>query len=85
MRFGLPIVGCNFGHISKFIEKHNCGLTVDPANPSEIARAVIKLLNNRALYDKMSRNGMEAVDRNYTWDIMEKKLVGLYKKLSTRQ
>ena len=81
MNFGLPIVGSNFGHIAKIINKHHCGITVDPDDPESIANAFNTLLTNRELLDRLSSNGIKAARKYYRWDKMEEKLVSIYRKL----
>lgn len=78
MNFGLPIVGSNFGHIHDIIQKHQCGLSVDPEKPDEIAQAMIQLLTDNELYEKLSSNGKQAVKENYRWTRMGKKLIEVY-------
>ena len=81
MNFGLPIVGSNFGHIKKIIQRHQCGIEVDPEDPEEIAGELLNLLSDEAKYSRMSRNGTRAAMDNYRWDIMEKKLINIYQTL----
>jgi glycosyltransferase involved in cell wall biosynthesis len=81
MNFGLPIIGSNFGHINNYIENDNAGISVNPENPLEIADAFTKLLTDKDLYQQCSMNGVKAVDDKYNWELMEKKLLGIYGKL----
>ena len=85
MNFGLPIVGSNFGHINNIIEKHNCGISVDPENPEEIADALVDLLNDSREYQQMSENGKAAVLEYYRWELMEEKLKHIYSDLLIKQ
>jgi glycosyltransferase involved in cell wall biosynthesis len=77
MNFGLPIIGSNFGHISRYIKDYNAGLTVNPESETEIAQAMTDLLNNRNMYEEMSQNGLEA-SKKFQWKFMEEKLLGIY-------
>jgi glycosyltransferase involved in cell wall biosynthesis len=80
MAFGLPIIGSNFGHIKKYIEKENCGITVDPDNPENIANAMIELLTNEKKYEIYSKNGRRATLAKYKWDIEFNRLLDFYTK-----
>lgn len=82
MNYGLPILGSNFGHIAGIMEKHGCGLAVDPANPEAIARGLLELLSDEKAYASMSNNGRIAVEDHYRWDRMEEKLLELYRDLT---
>ncbi|MEZ5082819.1 MAG: glycosyltransferase family 4 protein [Bacteroidales bacterium] len=81
MNFGLPIIGSNFGHINKIIQKHNCGVSVDPEKPKEIAGALVDLLDDSLKYKQMSENGKSAVKQFYRWALMEEKLKKVYSDL----
>ncbi|GAB4310931.1 MAG: glycosyltransferase family 4 protein [Bacteroidales bacterium] len=81
MQFGLPVVGSNFGHIHRLITKHNCGLTVDPENPEEIAKALIKILSEPEQSLQFSENGRAAVQKYFSWSQMEEPLLKLYRNL----
>jgi len=81
MAMGLPIVGSNFGHINDYILKDKVGITVNPTNPEKIAEAVKELLQNEELYNEFKTNGINAVEKKYTWSIMENKLFSIYDKL----
>ncbi len=81
MNMGLPIVGSNFGHISEIIQKHHCGIVVDPESPDEIAAALVKLLSEDEVYRQLSQNGRQAAEKHFKWELMEKKLTGIYQKL----
>jgi len=81
MAFGLPIVASNFGHINNYILKDNVGLTIDATSPKEIAKAVKILLQNKKLYNTFKNNGIDAVEKKYSWSLMEKKLFLIYDEL----
>lgn len=81
MNFGLPIIGSNFGHIDQYINKDQVGISVDPENPQEISDALIYLLSHPEEYERFSKNGMEAIDRKYNWQFMEKRLIKIYEDL----
>lgn len=75
--FGLPIVGSNFGHISRYIQENKAGLVVNPENEAEIARAIISLSQNKDLYNELSSNALRASEK-YQWHFMEEKLIEIY-------
>lgn len=81
MMFGLPVVGSNLPPIRKYIEESKCGELVDTRIPKEIWRVLVKMLNNRQLYQYYSINGSKAAKKEYNWSIMEKKLINIYETL----
>ncbi|WDU82031.1 glycosyltransferase [Caloramator sp. Dgby_cultured_2] len=54
---------------------------VDPTDPEKIAEAIDYLIENKELAYKMGENGFRAVFERYNWDVNEKKLLNIYKKL----
>lgn len=58
----------------EILEDHNAGLLVEPENPEEFAEAIVKLLKNTELREKMGRNGRKYVVKNHSWEIAAKKV-----------
>jgi len=81
MAAGLPVVGCNFPDLKKFIEGYNIGLTCDPTNPKEIADAINYILSDENRYNEMKKNALEAA-KIFNWENESKKLLALYEGLS---
>lgn len=61
--------------------------TVDGRNilirddPTEFAAAVLQVLRDRDLGDRLGREGRRTVDEHYAWRVVGKKLTGLYQNL----
>lgn len=85
MTFGLPIVGSDLPPISKFVKEADSGILVDPLNHIEIWEAMIKIINDKDLYNKLSQNGMKAIKQKYNWATQEEKLYSIYKNLTERK
>ena len=81
MSAGLPVIASNFSLWREIIEGNDCGLCVDPMNPTEIAEAIDFLVSNSVRAREMGENGQRAVYENYNWSIEEKKLINLYNEL----
>lgn len=81
MAMGIPVVASNFPLYRAIIEENNCGLCVDPLNPSEIAKAIDYILTHPEEAQRMGENGLKAVKEQYNWSIEEKKLLALYEQL----
>ena len=78
MAAGLPVIASHFPLWKEIIEGNNCGLTVDPKNPQEIAAAIKHVLDNPEIARKMGENGQKAVMEKYNWKEEEKKLFDVY-------
>jgi glycosyltransferase involved in cell wall biosynthesis len=81
MAAGLPVIASHFPHWKAIVEGHDCGLCVDPANPSAIAQAIDWLLTHPADARRMGDNGRRAVQSCYNWQSEQSKLLGLYREL----
>jgi glycosyltransferase involved in cell wall biosynthesis len=81
MSAGLPVVASNFPLWKKIVEGNNCGITVDPLNPKEIAEAIEYLLVNPRLMKEMGENGRKAVLERYNWGKESEKLLSIYKEI----
>lgn len=78
MAAGLPVVASNFPAWREVIEKHRCGLLVDPGDPSEIARAIDWLAANPQEAIAMGERGRRAVETSYNWDTEFQELLRMY-------
>ena len=81
MSASLPVISSNFPSWREIVEGNNCGLTVNPMKPREIAAAVEYLLDRPELMKEMGRNGRKAVLEKYNWEQEAKKLLNLYENL----
>lgn len=84
MSMGLAVVGSNFGMIKDIVEKHECGILVDPLQPKEIAQAVQRLLDDDDAAKAMGEHGRKAAIEHYNWDQEAIKLVSMYKEVMAR-
>ncbi|MCK4352706.1 glycosyltransferase family 4 protein [candidate division WOR-3 bacterium] len=84
MAAGLPIVTSNFPLWKKIVEVNKCGLTVNPLNPKEIAKAVEWLIEHPDEAEKMGANGRKAVLEKYNWEKESKKLLKLYEDIQKK-
>jgi glycosyltransferase involved in cell wall biosynthesis len=83
MSAGLPVIASNFPLWRDMVEGNNCGLCVDPMNPTEIAGAIKRIIEYPNESEQMGRNGWKVVNEKYNWGIEEKKLLSVYQKLNT--
>jgi glycosyltransferase involved in cell wall biosynthesis len=81
MAAGLPIIASNFPLWGNFFKEHGCGITVNPLNAKEIARAIEHLLDHPEERQKMGENGRRAVLEKYNWKKESEKLLKLYEGL----
>lgn len=81
MSAGVPVIASHFPLWRDIVEGNQCGLCVDPLQPSEISRAIDHLISHPEEAEKMGRNGQKAVQDHYNWGVEEKKLLAFYSAL----
>ncbi|MBK5134064.1 glycosyltransferase family 4 protein, partial [Candidatus Bathyarchaeota archaeon] len=67
----------NTGGVREAIINQETGLLVKP-NSNELANAILKLLKNEELRNKMGKKGREFVSKYFSWDNNAKKLLEIY-------
>ena len=67
-----PIVASRIPNL-EFVEEKNVGILVEPENPEELAKAILKLLKGEKLRDEMGKNGREYV-LNHSWESVARKV-----------
>jgi glycosyltransferase involved in cell wall biosynthesis len=78
MLVGLPVVASGFPLYQEVVERSHCGLTVDPAKPQEIARAMEYLIEHPQEAKQMGENGRRAVLETYNWEKESQRLLQIY-------
>jgi len=73
-----PIVAFDVGGVREAIIDKETGLLVKP-DSRELADALMKLLVNWSLREKMGRKGREFVMDNFSWDICAQKMLQVYR------
>jgi len=64
----VPVVGGRSGGAPEAIAEGETGLLVDGTSPREIAEAVVRILQDPALSQRLGRNGRRRVLSGFTWD-----------------
>lgn len=78
MALGLPVITSNFPLYRHVVERHQCGLCVDPTDPVQLADALTFLIENPAQSYDMSQRGRRAVETEYNWKSEAHKLLRFY-------
>ncbi|MDP3014188.1 MAG: glycosyltransferase family 4 protein, partial [Candidatus Subteraquimicrobiales bacterium] len=76
---GKPVIGGRCGGILDAIIDGITGLLVEPLNIDEIARALIKILEDRNYSKLLGENGRERAIREFNWEIIAEKTKEVYK------
>jgi glycosyltransferase involved in cell wall biosynthesis len=60
------------------VSRFSCGLVVDVKNSSEVLEAIGRLANDNDLYNKLGKEGYDAFQTNFSWEVMASRLVDSY-------
>ncbi len=74
---GKPTVGGNSGGVTEAVRDGITGILVDPTNSRAVADAVIHLLLDSNLAQRLGRQGREIVERDHTWRVQANILYAL--------
>jgi glycosyltransferase involved in cell wall biosynthesis len=81
MAMGLPVIVSDFELYKGVVEKHKCGICVDPENTKQVTDAIRYLLSNPNEAREMGKRGQQATLKYYNWQVELDKLVAFYNKL----
>ena len=74
---GVPVIQTTQGWIKGLLEEEECGITVSPENASELAAAVDKIVNDKAMNELMSSNAHKLAVSRFSRDKLSLKMEGL--------
>ena len=80
MACGVPVIGTNVGGIPDIIRNRVTGLLVEEKNGKAIADAIVEIMVNKKLRDEMCKNAHLLVDEKFSWDIISKQFIKVYRK-----
>lgn len=78
MACGKPVVASKFGGISNVISSGESGVLIDPSQFSEFADAMMRLLNDQQLAERIGREGNKIIQRHFGWEAIAEKHIALY-------
>lgn len=75
----VPVVACDFPEIKSVVDDNEVGISIDPHDPNEIAKAVNYMIENPDKRDYYSTNCKNARTQ-YNWEIEQSNLLEVYRK-----
>ncbi len=82
MAMGIPVVVSNFPLYRDVVERHTCGVCVDPDDEYAIVDALRFLLKDPERAAEMGKNGQKAALAHYNWRHELEKLIAFYRSLT---
>lgn len=75
----IPVVATRSGGMPEIVENGGAGILVERANSSELAAAILRLLQDSALRKSMGRTGRKKVMDLFTWEKIVEALLCYYR------
>ncbi len=78
MACGIPVVASNVGGIPEIITNGYDGILVNPGSPEALADAIIDLLQDKTLYNQISKREKETITKKFSWETNMPKYLKAY-------
>jgi len=85
MASGVPVIACPTGGVVDFIENRQTGMLVPPNDPESLKQAMLSLLHNRKLYQRIRSKALALVKERYSWDGIAARVNEVYYTLVNRR
>lgn len=84
---GIPVIVNKLHDMEQFIHTHQCGIVLNKqhATGADYAEAVLYLHSNRKVLEQMSANARAVMEKLYSWEQMEKRMLQIYQTLLSKQ
>ncbi len=76
-----PIITSRYVDTEAVITDHSDGLLVEPGNASMLAQAILELLKDKDLRDRLGTQARQTVEEHFTWRGNARRIVTLYEEL----
>lgn len=73
-----PVVVTTAGSLKEVVSP-DCGILVPPKDPAALKDAIIKLLGDKKLREKMGENGRKRAVENFSWPVAAKNTLEVYR------
>lgn len=81
----LPIVATRVGGIPEVVKHGQTGLLVSPRSPKSLAKAILKIYEDKELAQRLGQKGYEIVHRKFSAESMAMKAIELYEELAKKK
>ncbi|MBI5459239.1 glycosyltransferase family 4 protein [Methanobacterium sp.] len=83
--FKKPVVITRVGAMPEIVDNCETGLIVPPKDSKSLAKAIIKLLNDKKLRKKMGENAQNKLKTDLSWDNIAKKTIEVYQRSMSKK
>jgi len=79
MATNTPVIVSDVGGLSEIVQNGVNGIKVKPGAIDELADAIIKVLSDKNLADRLKLNGTHTLESVYSWDVIADSTVDVYR------
>jgi glycosyltransferase involved in cell wall biosynthesis len=79
---GLPVIATKVGGIPRICTHEENSLLVEPKNSRELAEAMLRIINDKNLGEKLGNNGRKLVEEKYSLEEVSKATLELYREVA---
>ena len=76
---GVPVIASDVRGLGDMLKNHEIGVSVGIKNSNELAKAIITLMADQNLRQKMGKKGREFVIQNFSWTLIVDKIERLFR------
>jgi glycosyltransferase involved in cell wall biosynthesis len=81
MSAGVPIVASRVGGVPEVVEDEETGILIPPRKSKELAKAIIRLLDNSQLAEMFKNRGRKKIEKKFALNVMIEKTQECYDRL----
>lgn len=78
---GKSVVGFDVGGVNEAVANGETGLLVKEGSTDELTDALLRLLSDKPLREKIGANGRRFMTEQFTWDICAEKMLNVYREV----
>jgi glycosyltransferase involved in cell wall biosynthesis len=81
MAVSKPVIASRYPDTESSIDDHSNGLLVEPGDNHQLAEAILELLRDKNLRERLGKEGRRIVEKKYTWERNARKIMEIYEDL----
>lgn len=80
---GVPVIATNIGGLPAIIINNETGLLIEPGNFTMLEEAMLKMINDKDLREKLGKAARNHIVKNYNFDDSVNKVISIYNSVLT--
>ena len=82
MAGGLPLLSTLTGELQTFLDNYDCGYTVSPGDTDAMVTAIRKLINEKSIRERFSKNVLELYEKYFSAERVYSKMIDYLEELA---